>query len=649
MLKNQIIPTSIPQVTSYDYESSYGTADYTITTFPSSDSGVNGITDVIVAVDATVSSTDDGILFEMGGGGGAGFAAAVNNNTLRVRAFDSSGDSAFSVGAGQAHLEIDISSYTGSAATYYFVVDISTYTLSAYIQVGGANSTNQITSLGSDTADGTTTNVYGTADKTYGDVSATLCDMGAAYETAFTGTLSEIRIWTEDATLDVSGFGTSNASIAGGPIGFATPIQYVGVASATNTFSLSFSAITDLQEGDLVIVWCVNRRSPITLNSTGWTTVVNTTNDRIVNFIAYKVMGSTVDTSIEFLADTGFYSSYVDENKHAIALRNAEYDYTGGYLYNNFDSKAINPPLVTTSEAGCAVVTLTGVSALADQQGRTAFDVAEYTKYGESGAETLLKLNVPTPDYDAPNITYFEQSYMETMTRSVIVKPKYTISTVPRTIVGFKQQLTVLPLSYVGATSASGTNTLSLSGITNLTEGDLVLFMATDDAGSPTINSVGWTVLHDARPNSIGNVVAYKIMGSTVDTEVEISSTFDALSAIAFRNAEYVKNGGTEETSAESQFNPADITIDDDNSAVILCAMIDDDNSTISTVSTGYTLATETGRRGASHAFMYKTGISAGTEDPSSYTWATTDNLLNLSVVLKGASLPIRYAAGFKA
>ena len=194
--------------TTYNYESTYGTPDYTITTFTSTGTGVTGSTDVIVAVDANIAGTDDGVLFEFGGSGGSGFSAGVNNGTLRARAFGSTGDAAFGAFEGHASVEVSISAYTGSTATYYFVVDQSTYTLTVYVQPGGVDSTSQIVQLGTDTADGSTTDVYGTNPKGYGRNNSGIADLGVSYEVNFNGTLDEIRVWTEDATLDVSGFGS---------------------------------------------------------------------------------------------------------------------------------------------------------------------------------------------------------------------------------------------------------------------------------------------------------------------------------------------------------------------------------------------------------------------------------------------------------
>jgi len=192
----------------YDYEADYGTPDYTITTIPSTGAAIANDHDVIVAVDANISSTDDGVLFDLGGGAGVGMSAGVSNGVVRSRAFDSSGDSEFANTDDQAHVEASISAYTGSTATYYFVVDQSTYTLTVYVQKGGRGSSNQIVELGTNSADGSETRVYGAGTKGYGQVGGSIADLGNDYEVNFTGTIDEIRVWTEDASLDASGFGS---------------------------------------------------------------------------------------------------------------------------------------------------------------------------------------------------------------------------------------------------------------------------------------------------------------------------------------------------------------------------------------------------------------------------------------------------------
>lgn len=190
-----------------DYEVNYGTPDYTITSFPSTDTGILSTSDALIAIDANISITDDGVLIEMGGSGGAGLSVGTLNGTLRVRAFNSSGDSAWNNDTSATFIEADISAYTGKNATYYIVVDASAFTTSVYVQLGGRNSTSAIVLLGSDTSDGGQSTVYGAGNKGYGQLSQNMADLTASYEVNFTGTIDEIRYWSEDAGLDVSGFG----------------------------------------------------------------------------------------------------------------------------------------------------------------------------------------------------------------------------------------------------------------------------------------------------------------------------------------------------------------------------------------------------------------------------------------------------------
>ena len=203
---------------SKDYEADYGTPDYTITSFPSSGTGVANSDDVIIAIDANISSTNDGVLIDLGGSSGAGLAVGVNNGTLRARAFASSGND-WDSNADAAFVEADISSYTGSDATYYIVVDASEFLLTVYVQAGGQGSTSSIVQLGSDIAGGGQTLVYGSNRKGYGYVRGfQIADLGSAYEVNFNGTIDEIRYWAEDSALDASGFGAEVTSV-----GFISP------------------------------------------------------------------------------------------------------------------------------------------------------------------------------------------------------------------------------------------------------------------------------------------------------------------------------------------------------------------------------------------------------------------------------------------
>lgn len=191
----------------YDYETSYGTPSYTITSFPSTGSGVStsGV-DLLIAIDANIALTDDGILIELGADGGYATAIGVFNGTIRARSMRASGND-WGAQAGSTQIEVDISYYCGSPATYYFVTDISTYTSKLYVQVGGRGSENELILLGSDTSDGSTNQIYGSNGKGYGQINSNVGDLGTDYEVTFTGTIDEIRYWSEDGTLDVSEFG----------------------------------------------------------------------------------------------------------------------------------------------------------------------------------------------------------------------------------------------------------------------------------------------------------------------------------------------------------------------------------------------------------------------------------------------------------
>ena len=197
----------------YDYEVKYGTANYTITTIPSTDTGVSaGSKDVLIAVDANFAATDDGVIIDLGGSFGAGFSAGLLNGNLRVRGFRTTGDTAWNTDSGAAEVEVDITTYCGSAATYYFVVDASAYNLKVFVQPGGKGSTSKKILLGSDTADGSEGNPYGSAVKGYGQVNGSIADLTASYEVTYNGSgLTEIRYWAEGiTTIDTSNFEAEN-------------------------------------------------------------------------------------------------------------------------------------------------------------------------------------------------------------------------------------------------------------------------------------------------------------------------------------------------------------------------------------------------------------------------------------------------------
>lgn len=203
-----------------DYElSSYGAPDYTITSFPSTGGGVsNGANDILVAVDMTAASGNEGLLLEMGGTG-SGFAWGVGDISgtkyMRARCFDGGGS--FRDGGtdalAAADVQVGISDYIGSKCTYYIRVDASIFNMRIYVQIGGRGSHHAIRLLENNTSNGTSTNVYGGGGKGYGQGNGAVPDIdsGGAYnfEQNFNGTIDESRYWAEAGSPDFSGFSNS--------------------------------------------------------------------------------------------------------------------------------------------------------------------------------------------------------------------------------------------------------------------------------------------------------------------------------------------------------------------------------------------------------------------------------------------------------
>jgi len=361
--------------TSLDYESLYGSPDSTITSFPSTEPGVQGADDVLIAIDANISSTDDGILIEFGGSNASadtstGLVVGVNNGTLRARAFSSGFDSAFNSDSAAAFVEADILSYTGTFCTYYVVIDASAFTLKVYVQSGGKGSSSSATLLGSGSSDGTQSIVYGGNTRGYGQIGDLVADLGAAYEVTFTGTIDEIRYWSEGASqTDFSGFPASGLA----PVfsaGFAIPSgagapSYVGATSTNDASTLSLTGITGLAEGDVVIFFCCddNGADQATVTSSEWTQLWTSGSD-IVSTAAIKEMGATVDTSISI--------TRANEVLTAIAFRNvsaADYAVSTESLSSGNQSTFNS---VTVSQDNSVVVLAAGLD---DDQGSTVTGV----------------------------------------------------------------------------------------------------------------------------------------------------------------------------------------------------------------------------------------------------------------------------------
>jgi len=199
-------------------------------------------------------------------------------------------------------------------------------------------------------------------------------------------------------------------------------------------------------------------------------------------------------------------------------------------------------------------------------------------------------------------------------------------------------------IEFVGANSGNGASSLALSGL-GLQQGDLVVAVASADATTFSVSSSGWTGYNTSfslrdRTNSISHIICYKEMGATPDSTFSLDATVDFIGAIAFRNAQwdsnndYVNDQTSGFTVGTSCALPS-LSISTSGSAAVYLAMLDDDNATVSTTPTNYTLATENGRTGGSGAIFYRLDLSSGTESPSNMSWSSNDAFLNFGVVLE--------------
>ena len=205
-------------------------------------------------------------------------------------------------------------------------------------------------------------------------------------------------------------------------------------------------------------------------------------------------------------------------------------------------------------------------------------------------------------------------------------------------------------IEFVGANSANGASSLSISGL-GLQQGDLVVAVAMDDATAFSFSSSGWTGYSTsfpvrARTNSISHTVCYKEMGATPDTAFSLNATVDFVGAIAFRNAQWdnTNDYSTQQSSGltASRFCAVpSIPISTDGSAAVILAMLDDDDATIDVTPASffggplYTLATSNGRLGGSCAIFYRLDLSSGTESPTAVRWSSDDAYLNLGLALE--------------
>lgn len=196
-------------------------------------------------------------------------------------------------------------------------------------------------------------------------------------------------------------------------------------------------------------------------------------------------------------------------------------------------------------------------------------------------------------------------------------------------------------IEFVGAVSTSGSSSLSLTGITDLKLGDVVVAFSQADNTTHTLTSSGWSGWNTNFPGSntnqlIHNIAAYKTMGATPDTSIQVNQTVDVICAAAFRNAQWASSTSSAGGGNISSITAPSLTINQNDSAAIYFAMLDDDNSTITGVPTGYTIATQNARVGGTGGIIYRLERPAGTESPSgSITFSSADSIFVRGLVLE--------------
>jgi len=177
----------------------------------------------------------------------------------------------------------------------------------------------------------------------------------------------------------------------------AAEITFVGATSATDTSSPSFSAITDLQEGDLVITYASRGAGSFTLSSSGWSGwnsnfPASNSNNSITNIPAYKIMGATVDTGQSYTSNAQAWT--------AVAFRNATVDSPEVINFATATGTSLSPPSISIATDGSALVQFCAIdddaSSLTPSTGYTKAAEAQNATNGSNALTYKLGLSAGT-------------------------------------------------------------------------------------------------------------------------------------------------------------------------------------------------------------------------------------------------------------
>ena len=204
-----------------------------------------------------------------------------------------------------------------------------------------------------------------------------------------------------------------------------------------------------------------------------------------------------------------------------------------------------------------------------------------------------------------------------------------------------------------------GTTTTDVTLPGSLQEGDVLVLMiaadvnladATPDAAvDGNISQDGWFHLHASQYSSVDGYIYGLVCESSPPTTVRVrgssSATADAPYVCqAWRGVDArvfdARSGSAYTTGSSANPDPPAVTTVTDDALVIAFAMMDDDDTTVSVWPTGYTNQIEkgTGNTGTTNectiAMSSKIVSSAGSENPSAYTFNSSDAWATCSIAL---------------
>ena len=204
---------------------------------------------------------------------------------------------------------------------------------------------------------------------------------------------------------------------------------------------------------------------------------------------------------------------------------------------------------------------------------------------------------------------------------------------------------TIPPVTYTEPTVVN-TSSQDANGVTSMTftlpasmqEGDICIVLVGSDTTQPDLPS-GWTDLDSSTYGNGYQRTIYKVMGSTPDTDVSLTSlSTSGATAVAIAIRGYAGTPSiTTDTGASGMPNSPSVTTTLDNSLVIALGAIDDDSVTTVTAPSGYSNLVQedaTGRTGMTTMLATKVVSTAGSEDPAAFGGSGTDDWYGATIVI---------------